>query len=98
MRTAQQIADDILAAVDDGGLPCRCEPRLSAGGDYFEAVRIYYCDIPGGVARIALDVAPVSPRNPAHEVRILLDQPAADGAVEEAAAIVVAAMGCVSTL
>ena len=98
MRTAQKIAEDVLIAIDDGGLPCRREPRLSAGGDYFEAVRIYYCDIPGGVARIALDVAPLSPRNPAHEVRILLDHPAPVGVTEEAAAIVVDAIGCASSL
>lgn len=99
MTTAPQLAEDILTAIADRWpLACRRESRLSAGGEYFEATRVYYCDIPGGVARIALDVAPLSPRNPAHEVRILLDSPAPAGVAEEAAAIVVDALGCVTEL
>jgi hypothetical protein len=99
MPTAQQLATDILDSIADRWpLACRRETRMSAAGLYFEAVRVYYCDIPGGVARIALDVAPLSPRNPAHEVRIVLDPPAPAGVTEEAAAIVVDALGNVTEL
>lgn len=99
MPTATQLAEEILDAIADRWpLACRREPRLTAGGECVEAYRVYYCDIFGGVARIALDLAPVSPRNPAHEVRILLDPPAPSAVTKEAAAIVADALGNVTEL
>ncbi len=78
------IADDIVRQLEDGA-PYVRHASLAAGGHYFEAVRVYYVDlparchpdIPAGVARIALDVSPSNRRRPAHEVRVCFDSPAA---------------------
>lgn len=85
----QEIADEILRNFDDGTAASRRETRLTAGGYYIEAVRVFYCDFPGGVARIAADIAPINPRRPAHEVRVFFDDPSRSS---EAAAVAAAVL------
>lgn len=74
--TPKETADEILRNFDDSTCAVRREPRLTAGGYYVEPYRVFYCDFPGGVARIAADYAPIDPRRPAHEVRVFFDDPA----------------------
>lgn len=88
-------ADDVIRQLEDGESPPRRCPTLAAGGYYFEAVRVFFADvtadhehgIPAGVARIALDMTPHR-RRPAHEVRILLEDPTTNDAAHDLAAAV----------
>lgn len=82
--SATETANEILRNFDDVTYAVRREPRLTAGGYYVEPYRIFYCDFPGGVARITADCAPIDPRRPAHEVRVFFDDPARSS---EAAAV-----------
>ena len=81
LDAVQAIADDVLRQIEDNHAPHRTYTATTAAGDNWPTVRVYFADvpsrwhplIPAGVVRVALDVAPISPRNPAHEVRVFFE-------------------------
>lgn len=88
-----EIADEILRNLDDSTYAVRREPRLTAGGYYSEPYQIFYCDFPGGVARIVFDCSPIDQRRPAHEVRVFFDDPARSSEAAAVAAEVLDGLG-----
>lgn len=95
--TPKETADEILRNFDDVTYAVRRETRLTAGGYYVNAVQVFYCDFPGGVARIAADIAPINPRRPAHEVRVFFDDPSRSSEAEAVAAEVLDGLDAVLT-